>query len=122
MAGLLTASEIASMTATVQASLDVTVDVQRKSTSIDGYGHTSETWNTVIAALPCNIIIPSATQLQSYAGVIGSQWANLIRVMQSVDLREGDRVVHGGRTWTVQHILNAESYTFTQEALITVVV
>lgn len=122
MAGMLNAQEIAGITATVTAALDILVDVQRKSATTDGYGHSSETWSTALTAVPVNIITPNATYLQSFAGLIGSQWSNLIRFMQGVDIREGDRIVHGGRTWRVQHILNAESYTVTQEALVTVVV
>ncbi len=109
------------MTATVVSSLDTTVTIQRKTTAPDGYGHTTESWVTQ-STPKVNIMKPSATQLQAFAGIIGSQWAALIRFATTTDIREGDHIITEGQTWLVQYILNAESYTFCNDALMTVVV
>ncbi len=118
---MLSSAEITSMTSVVVSSLDITVTIQRKTTAPDGYGHTTETWVTQ-STPKVNIMKPSATQLQAFAGIIGSQWAALIRFALTTDIREGDHILYQGQTWLVQHILNAESYTFVLDALMTVVV
>jgi hypothetical protein len=130
------------MTVTVAGSLDATVVVQRRTPSPDGYGHTTEVWNTISAMTPCNIFKPTASLLQQYALIIGSQAALMLRVMPTTDIREGDSVVVGsygmrafsqpflfgysghfqaGSRWLVQNIQNAESYTIGIEALITLI-
>lgn len=119
---MLNAAEITAMTNIVASSLDVTVTVQRiTSPTQDGSGHLTGTYVTVGTA-KVNIIKPSATQLQIYAGIIGSQWALMIRFMPTTDIREGDQLVYMSRNWKVQNIQNAESYTFSNDALITTIV
>jgi head-tail adaptor len=120
MVGMLSDAEVASMRTTVQGALDVTLPLYRKAVTDDGYGHTTETWNLQGDVL-MNIIRPSATQLQVYADVIGSQRALMIRVMDDADVREGDRLQYDSLNWLVQNIQNAESYTVTKEFLITVI-
>jgi len=122
MPGLLTASEIAAITTTVQGALDVTLPLYRKTTALDGAGHTTETYpGTPTSQVQCNIIKPSATLLQAYADIIGEQRAILIRVMQTTDVRQGDRIVYDGLNWKVQNLQDAESYTVTKEYLVTTV-
>lgn len=117
---MLSAAEIASMTLTVAGSLDVTVTVARKTPTNDGYGHTTTTW--VQQSTPkVNILKPTATQLQTYAEIIGAQRALIIRFMPTTDIREGDQITFNSVSWLVQNIQNAESYTIGIEALITVV-
>ncbi len=119
---MLSAADIASMTATVAASFDVTVTVQRITTPTqDVYGHATGTPVTVSTTAKMNIISPSDSMLQLYAGVIGSQRALLIRFMPTTDIREGDQIVYGGYNWRVHEILSAESYTFVNNALIVTV-
>lgn len=117
---MLSASELASMNSVIASSLDVTITVQRKSTGQDSYGHANASYATVGTA-KCNVVKPSATVLQAYADVIGTQLALVIRFMPTSDIREGDQIVYNSKSWRVQNILSAESYTFANEALITVV-
>ena len=117
---MLSASELASITTTVAAALDVSLPLSRPTRSNDGYGHTTESLVSQ-GNIACNIIKPTATQLQVFAGLIGSQRALIIRVMQATDVRENDQCVYDGLTWRVQTILDAESYTVTKEYLMTVV-
>src|SRR5437870_1356986 len=119
MTGLLTDAQKAWMQAIVTSSLDVTITVQRPPATpvFDVYGHDTSTYSTIGTAM-VNVIKPSATLLQTYAGIIGSQRAELIRFMPTSDIREGDQVVYLGRNWMVHGIDNAESYTFTNEVLI----
>jgi SPP1 family predicted phage head-tail adaptor len=121
MAGLLNADEVAWMTPIVSSSLDVSLPFSRKSVTPDGYGNTTETW-TSYGNISMNIIKPTATLLQLYAEVIGEQRALVIRVMQTTDVRQGDRLVYDGLNWLVQNLMDAESYTVTKEYLITTVV
>jgi Tfp pilus assembly major pilin PilA len=119
MAGLLTAAEIADITAMVASSLDVALPVYRKATSTDSYGHSTEDWTNLVGTFNVNIFSPSAKQLQAYAGIIGSQNALMLRFLPASDIREGDRVIYMAKNWIVQNIQNAESYTFAYDALVT---
>jgi hypothetical protein len=118
---MLSAAELASMTTTVAASLDVTVTVQRRTPSPDGFGHTTEVWNT-LSTPKINVVKPSDTTLQAYADVIGSQRALVLRFMPTTDIQQNDQIIYLGKNWKVQEILNAESYTIGTGALITAVV
>ena len=120
MAGLLSGAEITSITATVASVLDQSLPLYRKTTAADTFGHSTETWNSQ-GNVSVNIIKPSATQLQSFAGIIGSKRALILRAMQTTDIREGDRVVFDSLNWLVQNVQNADSYTVTREFLITVI-
>ena len=109
------------MTAVVNATFDVSVTIKRVPTpGQDSYGHTTGTPAQVGTAL-VNIIRPTDTQLQQFAGIIGSQRALMIRYGTATDIRQGDVVNYGGLDWKVQEILIAESYTFANDALITVI-
>src|SRR2546423_4491068 len=116
---MLSAAEIASMQAVVAASLDVSVTVQRPPATpvFDVYGHDTSTYSTIGTAM-VNVIKPSATLLQAYAGIIGSELALLLRFMPTTDIKEGDQIVYAGRNWKAYGIQSAESYTFTDEVLI----
>src|SRR5712691_11274311 len=113
---MLSAAELAAMKTTVAAALDVSLPLYRKSTATDGYGHSTETW-ALVGNVQVNVIKPSATQLQAFATIIGSQKALLLRFLQTTDIRQGDRIVYIALNWLVQHILNAESYTVANECL-----
>ena len=45
----------------------------------------------------------------------------MLRFLQTTDIREGDRLTYSGKKWLVQYVLNAESYSFCNDALITTV-
>src|SRR5438128_8076493 len=106
MAGLLTAAEVATMQATVASALDQSLPFLRKTTTNDTYGHITETWVSQ-GNVSLNIIKPSATLLQLYADVIGEQRALVIRVMQTTDVRQGDRLVYDSLNWLVQNLMDA---------------
>lgn len=118
---MLPSNEGMALAAVAFSSLDVTVTQQRASTASDGYGHSVDTWVT-IGTVSCNVYAPRAAQLALYGSIIGSQWALMLRYNPANDLRQGDRIVYNGRNWLVQNIQNAESYTFTNDCLITVIV
>src|SRR5438128_2285580 len=101
MAGLLTAAEIASITATHAAALDQSVTLYRKSTASDTYGHKTETWNSQ-GSVSVNVFKPTASTLQAFAGIIGSSQALMLRFSSTTDIREGDRIVYNSLNWLVQ--------------------
>jgi head-tail adaptor len=120
MAGLLSTAEIASITATIASSLDQTLALYRKTLTHDAYGSNTEAYVSQGNVL-CNIYKPTATQLQSYAGLIGSQRAVMLRVMPATDVRENDRIVYANLNWLVQTVENADSYTYATDYLMTVI-
>lgn len=122
MAGLLTAPEITAMTTTVAGSLDQSLPLSRNTTlgTSDTNGRpiiTSASQGTVA----CTVAKASASVLQEYAGIIGSQRALTLRAMQTTDIRQGDFVTYDAKTWTVEEVLNAASYSVTKTYLITTV-
>lgn len=122
MAGLLTTSETTWITSTVSSSLDQSLPLYRPTKSRDSYGHDTYTYpGTPTSTIACNIIKPTATVLQSYANIIGSQRALTLRVMSTTDVKERDRIVYDALNWEVQNLMDAESYTVTKEYLITVI-
>ncbi len=114
---MLSAAEIASMQATANASLDISMPFSRKTTALDGYGHSTETWASTGSKM-VNTYKPTATQLQTYASIIGTQKALMIRFATTSDIKEGDRATYLSRNWMVQYILDVESYTFVLDAII----
>lgn len=120
MPGLLSAAEIASMQATVGPALDQSLPQLRKTTGLDTYGHTTETWVSQGNVI-CNVFRPTATHLQLYADIIGAQQAMMIRFLPGTDIREGDQLTYKAENWLVQAIQVHESYTIPNDALMTVV-
>lgn len=122
MAGLLNADEVTWITSTVSSSLDQSLPLYRPTKASDGYGHTTLTYpGSPTATIACNVGKPSATQLQAYADIIGTQEAMMLRFLQTTDIREGDRIVFQGENWLVQNVQNADSYTVTNDALMTII-
>jgi len=117
---MLSAAELASIQATVASALDVALPQYRSTKAADTYGHTTRI-RVSQGNIQCNILKPSATQLQAYAGIIGAQRSLVIRVMQASDVQEGDEFLYDGLYWVVNNMQDAESYTVTKEYLITVV-
>src|SRR5260221_189154 len=84
---MLSAKEIASMSAVVAASLDVTLTVSRDTSKVlDTYGHTTSGGTTSFTA-QVNVYKPNAPQLQMYADIIGTQEAYMLRFAQTTDFR-----------------------------------
>ncbi len=121
MPGLLTASEIATMQATVASALDQSLPLFRDtSTAVDDSGH--HTVNLVSQGnITCNVFRPTATHLQLYANIIGAQQAMMLRFLPGTDVREGDQVTYKNENWTVQAIQVQESYTVPNDAIMTVI-
>lgn len=118
---MLSAADIASMTATVAASFDTTVTVKRKGAGQDAYGHANGTYTSVGSTADVNVYKPSSSTLQAFAGIIGSQKAAMIRFALTTDIREDDQIVLNGETWLVQDVEVNDSYTFSNNALIVLV-
>ena len=119
---MLSPAEIASMTATVTASLDQVLPLYHKTTTPDGSGHSIETYNsTPDVMLACTISKPSVTQLQLYADVIAGKQARNMRFLPTSDVREGDRIVYKGKNCRVQPLEWASSYRVASDALIVTV-
>src|SRR5260370_16903604 len=114
---MLNAAEIAAMTATVASALDVTVTVQRLPATpvLDVYGHDVGTYSTVGTAM-VNVIRPSATTLQAYAGIIGSQRALLLRFMPTTDIPQRDQIVYLGKNCMVHGIQSPASYPLNRQS------
>lgn len=122
MAGLLNADEVTWMTSTVASALDQSLPLYRPTKASDGYGHTTRTYpSTPTATIACNTMKPSATQLQTFADIIGTQEAMMLRFVPPTDVREDDRIAFQGENWEVQNVQNAESYSFALDALMTVI-
>jgi hypothetical protein len=118
---MLSAAELASISSTVAGSLDITITrIRTTAKAQDGYGHTTSP-TTSNANYLVNIIKPTATQLQAFADIIGSQRALMIRYMPASDIKQGDIIQYQSVNWLVQSILNAESYTIGVEALMTAI-
>lgn len=118
---MLSPNEIASMSAVVASSFDVTVTVSRDTSKVkDTYGHTTSGGITSFSA-QVNVFKPGATQLQIFADIIGSQDAVMIRFLPTTDIREGDTVLYNNKNWKVNNIQYADSYTFANNALMTVI-
>ncbi len=105
---MLSSKEIASMSAVVASSLDVTLTVSRD---------TSKVFTAQV-----NVYRPTAPQLATYAGVIGTKEALMLRFMSATsDIKEGDTVTYRSENWEVQSVKAADSYTFASDALMTII-
>lgn len=116
---MLSASELASIQETVASALDTSIPQYRSIKALDTYGHTTNT-RVLIGDIKCNIIKPSASKLQLFAEIIGSQQAVILRMMQAEDVQEGDEFLYNDLYWVTNNIQDAESYTVTKEVLLTV--
>ncbi len=123
MAGLLTATETASILATVTSALDQSLPLYTRSVGKDSSGHNTESYpGSPSGTLACNVLTPSATVLQTYAGIIGSKRALVLRVLTTATASAGDRVVYDSVNWRLQALIEQSSYRFTKRYLITTVV
>lgn len=109
--GFLPASELASIQATVNASLDLAgVQVQRLTRTPDNAGTYSETWAT-IATVAGGWALPTAAVMAAYAGIIGSLKSWVVRLPAGTSVQRNDRLaMPSGDILTVQADLSERSY------------
>lgn len=116
---MLSASQIASITATVAASLDKSLPYYDVTETQDASGHTVGTYpSQPTFQLACTVSKPSAEILTTYADVIAGRQSLILRYMPTQQVHEGGRVVYQGMNWRVQPIQTADSYTVTNDVLI----
>lgn len=122
MSGLLSTAQTTQITATVASSLDQTLPLKRKSSTktTDSSGHDTTPF-VPVGSVACTVAKPTASQLQLYAGIIGSQRAMMMRAMGTTDIREGDRVTYDGLDWTLHGVENAGSYSVSKQFVMVVV-
>jgi head-tail adaptor len=121
MSGLLTTTQTTQIIATITNSLDASLPLERNTPGVDMSGHATESWASH-GSISCNVKNATASMLQLYAGIIGSQRAVVIRVMETTDARQGDRITYLGLKWLLHELNDAESYTWTKELLGVVIV
>ena len=117
---MLSAAQLDCIYATVKASLDQSLTLSRDTHGTDTSGHQTVT-GTTTSTIACNVIKPTASQLQIYAGKIGSQRALTLRAMQDTDIREGDRVEYDDLDWLINGVMDAASYSVTKHYLMVTV-
>ena len=117
---MLSAAELACIAATVEESLDQSLTLSRDTFTTDTSGH-QKLASTATSTIACNVIKPTASQLQLFAGKIGSSRALTLRAMQTTDIREGDRVAYDGLDWLINGVLDAASYSVTKHYLMVTV-
>lgn len=122
MPGLLTSADTSWITNTVTSSLDQSLPQTRNSLqgTSDANGHPQENYVSQ-GNLACTVGNPTASELQEYAGIIGSKRALKLRAMSSADVRQGDRITYDGLQWEIQERLNANSYSVVTRYLMTTI-
>lgn len=122
MPGLLTSAQLTNITATTQSSLDQSLPLERNTLlgQSDASGHVQENW-VAQPNLACTVGNATASELQEYAGIIGSKRALKLRAMSTSDVREGDRITYDSLKWIIGPVMNANSYSVTKRYLITTV-
>lgn len=117
---MLSAAELACISATVQASLDQSLTLSRDTFTRDIYGNET-TGGTTTSTVLVNVIKPTATEMQTFAGRIGSKRSLILRAMQDTDIRQNDHLTYDGVEWFVNGVLDANSYSVTKKYLIVTV-
>jgi head-tail adaptor len=108
--GLLSAAELASIRADVEAAaLSLPCQIQHKTLVRDAYGQATETWSTV-ATVNAGMTEPSGTHLQNYAYLIEALAAWLVRLPVGTDVTAQDHLIINGETLVVQVVLAPRSY------------
>lgn len=114
--GFLPASELAAITATVTAALDLTCVIQRKHPVRDAFGSQSDGYST-LATTTCNLTQPSPALMQNYAAEIGPSESWLVRLPNGQDVQRDDQLIVGGVTMRVQIVLQPQSYSTSTRVL-----
>ena len=111
MAGYLSATQLAALQAVQSAAMDVAgIVVKRVTRTSTGNGLNSESWR-VIATVTGGWAKPTASIMQQYATLIGSDALWVVRLPYGTSCLNGDRLVMpSGETLTVQADLSQHSY------------
>jgi hypothetical protein len=120
---VINAAQLAMMQSFVLKAFDQTCSIVRMTLTDDGYGGRIETPVSVPmlptgTAYNCNTDAPSSAMLAIYADVLGTVKAMKVRVQSGQDIRQGDRITIAGDTWVVQIVLQPESYSTSQNVLV----
>jgi hypothetical protein len=111
MAGLLSATQLTALQTAANKTLDKTADIYRKtSPSADGYGSSTPNYTKIASAVACGLAQPTATHLQNYDYMIGSEASWLVRFPVGTDVRYQDHLVIGSSTLEVHVLLTPRSY------------
>jgi head-tail adaptor len=121
MPGLLSTAQTTWIIATIASVLDASLPLERNTPGTDTSGHATESWASR-GSIACNVKTATASMLQLYAEIIGSQRAVMLRAMQTTDIKQGDRITYDGLKWLIHEVENAESYTWTKKYLAVVIV
>ena len=117
---MISASDLASMQATAEASCDQTAVVQRNTpASTDIWGNAVDNWATVDSALACRVAPPGTPQMAKIAEQLGAVQAWKVSFSVSADVRSGDRLVIGSDTLMVHTLATPQSFNTLQEAFCT---
>ena len=92
-----------------QAACDQTCVIQRRTLTQDAYGSQTAVWNTV-ATTKAGMTEPTGTQLQNFAYIVEALKAFQVRMAVGTNVREQDLLLIGGKTLTVQVVLEPRSY------------
>jgi hypothetical protein len=91
------------------AACDKDCDIQRATTSHDGYGSQTETYTT-IATVKAGMTQPSGGMLQNYAFAIADLASWAVHFAIGTDVRHRDHLVIEGQTLEVHVILDPRSF------------
>jgi head-tail adaptor len=107
---MLSPAELASMRATLLASLPDTAQVQRTTRTSDGMGGTIDTWTTV-ATVACRVSPSNTTPTeQVVAARVHDRVLWTLTLPAGTNVRSDDRVLVGSRTFEVLGVLAPRSY------------
>jgi head-tail adaptor len=107
---MLSPAELASMRATLLASLPDTAQVRRATRTSDGMGGTIDTWTTV-ATVACRVSPSHNTPTeQAIANQVRGRVLWTLTLPAGTSVRSDDRVLVGSRTFEVLGVLAPRSY------------
>jgi head-tail adaptor len=107
---MLSPADLASMRATLLASLPDTAQVRRATRVSDGMGGTIDTWTT-IATVACRVSPSNTTPTEpAIANQVQDRVLWTLTLPAGTNVRADDRVVVGSRTFEVLGVLAPRSY------------
>jgi hypothetical protein len=106
---MIPASELAAMQATINAALDQSCTIQRKSPTRTAEGYQVDGYTTLATSV-CNVAEPTQAMMQNYATRIADEETWLLRLPYNQDIRPDDQILVAGVTMRVEIVLNPESY------------
>ena len=114
MPGVLTAAQLAFLQTKATATLDLSANTTRNTagaTATDAYGNPTETWTAVLTNVACGEgpTTPAMQQLYPEAFIGSVRTAHFAFPIGS-DVKRGDRITTGGRTYRVAVRLDPQSY------------